>query len=102
MFQGPYRKYHGDRDAHVMFIPAVLIWELVQGDSPVSTRTFEKPLHAVMPVEVMLFADAGLQRLEVGVGALHRGTQTTCQVRGFIGRKRSCYLSPPSSATAGT
>lgn len=61
----------------------MLIWELVQGDSPVSTRTFEKPLHTVMPVEVMLFADAGLQGLEVGVGALHRGTQTTCRVRGF-------------------
>lgn len=59
-----------DREAHLIFIPAMLIWELVQGDSSVSTRTFEKPLHTIMPVEVMLFADAGLQRFEVGVGAL--------------------------------
>lgn len=77
MFQGPYKWNHGHREAHVMFIPAVLVWELVQGDSPVSTRTFEKPLHTVVPVKVMLFADAGLQGFEVGIGALHRGTQTT-------------------------
>jgi hypothetical protein len=70
---GPCRQYHGDREAHEMFIPAVLVWELVQGDGPVSTGTFEKPLHAVVPVEVMLLADTGLQRLEVGIGALHRG-----------------------------
>lgn len=35
----------------------MLVWELVQGDSPVSTRTFEKPFHTIMPVEVMLFTD---------------------------------------------
>lgn len=62
-----------------MLIPTMFIWELVQGDSPVSTRTFEKPLDAVMPVEAMLLADAGLQRLEVGIGAL-QGTQTTHRV----------------------
>lgn len=53
-------------------LPAVLVREPVKGDGPVSTRTFEEPLHAIMPVEVMLFADAGLQWLEVGVGTLHR------------------------------
>lgn len=55
----------------------MLVWELVQGDSPVSTRTFEKPFHTIMPVEVMLFTDTGLQRLEVGVGTLYRQTETT-------------------------
>lgn len=59
----------------------MLIWEPVKGDGPVSTRTFEKPLHAIVPMEVMLFADAGLQRLEVGVGTLHRPTQSTRPVR---------------------
>lgn len=77
IFQGPYRKNHGHREAHVVLIPAVLVWELVQGDSPVSTRTFEKPFHTIMPVEVMLFTDTGLQRLEVGVGTLYRQTETT-------------------------
>lgn len=61
----------------------MLIWELVQGDSPVSTGTFEKPLHAVVPVEAMLLADTGLQRLEVGIGAL-QGTQTTHWMSGQL------------------
>lgn len=52
--------------------PAVLLGEPAEGDSSVSTGTLEKPLHTVVPVVVVLLADAGLQRLEVGVSALHR------------------------------
>lgn len=59
-------------ETRAILLPAVLVWEPVKGDGPVSTRTFEKPLHAVVPVEVVLFTDAGLQWLEVGVGTLHR------------------------------
>lgn len=47
----------------------MLVWESVQGDASVSTGTLEKPLHAVMPVVFVLLTDAGLQQLEVGVGA---------------------------------
>lgn len=52
--------------------PAVLLGEPAEGDSSVSTGTLEKPLHAVVPVVVVLLADAGLQRPEVGVSTLHR------------------------------
>lgn len=83
-------------EPHAVVIPAVLVWEPVKGDRPVSTRASEKPLHAVMPMEAMLFADAGLQRLEVGVGALHRPTHT-CPVRGFEGEIRSYYRGTPYS-----
>lgn len=65
-----------------ILIPAVLLGESVKGDSSVSTGTLEKPLHTVMPVVVMLLADAGLQRLEVGVGTLHR-TSTKISSRGL-------------------
>lgn len=57
------------------FIPAVLFGEPVEGDASVSAGTLEKPLQAVMPVVVMLLADADLQRLEVGVGTLHRASR---------------------------
>lgn len=49
----------------------MLFGEPVKGDASVSTGTLEKPLQAVMPVIVVLLTDAGLQRLEVGVGTLH-------------------------------
>lgn len=64
-----------DKELQVILIPAVLVWESVQGDASVSTGTLEKPLHAVMPVVFVLLTDAGLQQLEVGVGALHRATK---------------------------
>lgn len=57
----------------------MLFGEPVKGDASVSTRTLEKPLNAIMPVVVMLLADAGLQRLEVGVGTL-QGTKRRAHV----------------------
>lgn len=60
------------QETQAVLIPAMLFGEPVKGDASVSTGTLEKPFDAVMPVIVMLFADAGLQRLEVGVGALHK------------------------------
>lgn len=73
-----------------ILIPAVLLGESVKGDSSASTGTLEKPLHTVMPVVVMLLADAGLQRLEVGVGTLHR-TSTKIWSRGLKERGASCH-----------
>ena len=73
-----------------ILIPAVLLGESVKGDSSVSTGTLEKPLHTVMPVAVMLLADAGLQRLEVGVGTLHR-TSTKISSRGLKEGGASCH-----------
>lgn len=78
-----------------ILIPAVLLGESVKGDSSVSTGTLEKPLHTVMPVVVMLLADAGLQRLEVGVGTLHR-TSTKISSRSE-GERTSCFKAPCSS-----
>ena len=64
-----------------ILIPAVLLGEPVEGDTSVSTGTLEKPLHTVVPVVVVLLADAGLQRLEVGVSALHRTSRKKAHVR---------------------
>ena len=79
-----------------ILIPAVLLGESVKGDSSVSTGTLEKPLHTVMPVAVMLLADAGLQRLEVGVGTLHR-TSTKISSRGLRREEPTAMNAPCSS-----
>lgn len=50
----------------------MLFGKPVKGDASVSTGTLEKPFYAVVPMVVMLLADAGLQRLEVGIGTLHK------------------------------
>lgn len=55
------------------FLPAGLFWEPVKGNSSVATRTFEKPLDAVVPVVVVVVLHTGLQRLEVGVITLSGG-----------------------------
>lgn len=73
-----------------ILIPAVLLGESVKGDSSVSTGTLEKPLYTIMPVVVMLLADAGLQRLEVGVGTLHR-TRAKIWSRALKERGASCH-----------
>lgn len=55
----------------------MLFGEPVQGDASVSTGTLEKPFDAVVPMAVVLLTDAGLQRLEVGIGTLHK--TNTCR-----------------------
>lgn len=76
-------------------LPAVLLGEPVQGDTSVSTGTLEKPLHAVMPVVVVLLADTGLQGLEMGVGTLHKISRrhTSGQEHGRRNRPRDTRAS---------
>lgn len=87
--KGTFRKPVGPRTPGIL-IPAVLLGESVKGDSSVSTGTLEKPLHTVMPVVVMLLTDAGLQRLEVGVGTLHR-TSAKIWSRALKERGAGCH-----------
>lgn len=63
-----------------------------KGDTSVSTGTLEKPLYAVMPVVVVLLMDTGLQRLEVGVGTLHKTNRRVHIWSGALKEKLvSCY-----------
>lgn len=60
------------------FLPAGLFWEPVEGNSSVPTRTFEKPLDAIVPVVVVVILHTDLQRLEVGVITLS-GRRKNCE-----------------------
>lgn len=85
---------HAGRPRAQVAVPAVLSGKPVQGDAAAATGTPKKPLLAIVPVVVVLLADAGLQRPEVGVGALHRGTEGTRVVSGSGGQP-SAIQSPP-------
>lgn len=49
-----------DEEPRAVLVPAVLLGKPVEGDTSASTGTPEKPLDAIMPVVVMLLADAGV------------------------------------------
>lgn len=70
-----FEKPRQDKEPQAVLIPAVLFGKPGKGDTSVSTGTLEKPLYAVMPVVVVLLMDTGVQRLEVGVGTLHKTTE---------------------------
>lgn len=89
-----------DKELQAILIPAVLSGEPVKGDASVSTGTLEKPLYTVVPVVVVLLANTGLQRLEVGVGALQKTRRAHIWSRALEEKLGSCHEANCSRRTS--
>lgn len=56
--------------ARVTVSPAVFVWQSVQSDGSLSTRTFEETLHGIVPVQAVILLHTAIRRLKVSVTTL--------------------------------